>query len=443
MSAGLGNKRTVAIVLGALLVLLVVLIGATSGYGRPDVPEGNVAVVDEDITVEGVVEDGEISQEAFDRALELAAKQSGLPAAPAPGDEQYEQIRDQAIGLVLDIAWIQGEAERQGVEVTETEVQQELQNVKSQSFKTEEAFQQFLKQSGLTEAEVVQRVELQVVSRKIQDKVSEEAPDATEQDARDFYDANKEQFEQPEQRTIRLIQNEDEALAQQAADLLKQDNSPASWKDVAKKLSTDDIGNDQGGLRENVTPGVFEQPLDDEIFNAEEGEVIGPVKTDVASYVFQVDSVTPSSSQAFDEALPQIQEQLNGQVDQESFAAFLSDYRDRWTEVTRCAEDFLIERCDNFEGSVAEPCPDPALPEEQQTAQLEQNGCPPPVITPSPISPGSAPEFGPPTPGAPQRPHPPGEDTEQPGGALPGGLPPGGGVVPQGAAPPQGATPPQ
>jgi parvulin-like peptidyl-prolyl isomerase len=443
--AGLGNKRTVAIALGAVLVLLIILIGATSGYGHPDVPEGDVAVVDEDITVEGVVEDGKISQESFDRALQLAAKQSGLPKAPEPGEEQYEQVRDQAIGLVLDIAWIKGEADQQGVEATPTEVQQELETVKTQSFKTEQAFQQFLKESGLSEAEVQQRVELQVISRKIQEKISEETPDVTEEDARDFYDANKEQFEQPEQRTIRLIQNEDEALAQQAADTLQQDNSPKSWGEVAKQLSTDDIGNSQGGLRENVTPGVFEQPLDDEIFDAEEGEVIGPIKTDVASYVFQVDSVTPASSQAFDEALPQIQEQLNGQRDQETFGAFLSDYRDRWTELTICAEDFVIVRCDNFDGAVAEPCPDPALPEEQQQAQLEQNGCPPPVVTPSPVAPGAVPEFGQPTGGAPQRPHPPGEDAAAPGGALPGGLP--GGAVPQGAppggAPPGGAPPSQ
>jgi len=443
--AGLGNKRTVGIVLGGLLVLLVVLIGATSGYGHPDVPEGDIAVVDANVTVEGVVEDGKISQEAFDRAIELSAKQSGLPAAPQPGDEQYEQIRDQAVGLLLDIAWIRGEADRQGVEVTPTEVQEELEKVKSQSFKTEQAFQQFLKQSGLTEEEVVQRVELQVVSQRIQEKLTESSADASEDEAREFYEANKDQFEQPEQRTIRLIQNEDAAKVDEAAQLLEQDNSPKSWNEVAKQFSSDDIGNDQGGLRENVTPGVFEQPLDDEIFNAEEGEVVGPIETDVASYVFQVDSVTPASSQSFEDALPQIQEQLNGQKDQDEFAAFLSDYRDYWTELTVCAEDYLIVRCDNFDGAVSEPCPDPSLPEEQQAAQLEQNGCPPPVITPSPIAPGTVPEFGQPLSGAPQRPHPPGEDTAAPpGGALPGGLPPGG-AVPQGAPPggaPQGGAPP-
>jgi parvulin-like peptidyl-prolyl isomerase len=374
VSARLTNKRTVAIVLAAVLVLLIALIAATSGFGSPSVEDGDIAVVDEDITVEGVIDEGRISQEAFDRSLELAARQSGLQETPAPGDEQYEQIRDQAVGLLLDIAWIKGEGAEQGIEVTETEVQEEFEKTKKQNFKTEQAYQQFLEQSGLTEPEVLQRVELQLVSQRIQDDLTADAPGVSDSEVEDFYEANKSQFEQPEQRTIRLIQNEDPALAEQAAETLKQDNSPQSWNKVAKQLSTDDIGNDQGGLRENVTPGVFEQPLDDEVFGAEEGTVIGPIQTDVASYVFQVDSITPGTEQSLEEARPQIEQQLNGQADQEAFAAFLADYRDRWTELTVCAEDFLIERCDNFEGSTAEPCPDPTLPEEQQQAQLGRRG---------------------------------------------------------------------
>ncbi len=443
MSGGLANKRNVAIVLAAVLVLLIALIAATSGFGHPSVPDGDVAIVDEDITVEGVVEDGKISQEAFDRSLELAAKQSGLQEAPAPGDEQYEQVRDQAVGLVLDITWIKGEADRQGIEVTPTEVQEELAKVKQESFKTEKAFQDFLAQSGLTEEEVLQRVELQVVSTRIQEQLADNTPEVSEAEVEEFYEANKEQFAQPEQRTIRMVLNEDPAKVDQALQALEADNSPASWNQVAKEFSTDDVGNDQGGLRENVTPGSFEQPLDDEIFDAEQGELVGPIETSVGTYVFQVDSITPASEQDFDQVAPQIQEQLNGQSDQEHFAAFLADYRDRWTELTQCAEDYLIIRCENFSGPTAQPCPDPTLPEEQQQAQLEQNGCPPPVLTISPVAPGTVQPFVPSGGGAPQRPHPPGEDAAQPptpgglpGGAIPGGAPPGG--APPTQAPPQG-----
>ena len=436
----LGEKPTVvAAVLGAGLVLAIVLAGVTAGFGSTSVPEDDVAVVDEDINVPEVVEDGKISKEAFDRSLELAARQSGQQQVPQPGDEQYDQLKEQAMGLVLDIAWITGEAQERGIEVTDTEVQQEFQSTKKENFETEAEFQRFLQQSGLTEAEILQRVELQLASEQIQQGIAE-GSEPTEDELREFYDLNEDQFEQPEQRTIRIVQNQDAAQVEQAATQLQQDNSPASWKTVAAQFSTDANSKDQGGVREAITPGVFEQPLDDEIFNAAQGEVVGPVSTSRGSFVFQVDEITPAETQPFEAAQPQIQEQLAAQKEQEVFNAFLTDYRDRWTELTVCADGYVIPRCENFTGSQLPPCPDPSLPEEQQQLQLEQNGCPPPVLTTSPVAPGSIRAFTAITGGSPQRPHPPGEDQpapQVPGGAIPGGAAPG--AAPPGGAPPGGA----
>ncbi len=99
-----------------------------------------------------------------------------------------------------------------------------------------------------------------------------------------------------------------------------------------------------------------------------------------------MDAITEASTTSFEDAREQIDQQLGPQIQQEEFTAFLADYRDRWTEVTICAEDFITERCDNFKGETA-PCPDPALPEDQQKQQLEETGCPPPVL---PNTPGRA-----------------------------------------------------
>ena len=218
--------------------------------------------------------------------------------------------------------------------------------------------------------------------------------------------------------------NEDPEKAQEAADQLKQDNSPESWNKVAAEFSTDASSKDKGGVRESITEGVFPEAVDDEIFDAPEGEVVGPIETDAGTYVFQVDSITEATTTPLDEARAQIDEQLAGQLQQEAFSDFLSDYRDRWVELTICADDFITERCDNFGGEVT-PCPDPTLPEDQQKQQLEQTGCPPPVLSTNPAAPGSFVPFTPPS-GQPQRPHPPGEDAAAPAGApgaLPGGAP--------------------
>jgi parvulin-like peptidyl-prolyl isomerase len=320
---------------------------------------------------------------------------------------------------------LEGEADRRGVEVTDKEVSDTFTQLKQQSFQTEAEYQKFLQQSGLTQEDIDERVRLQVISQKIQEEITGDAPEPSDDEAQEFYDENQAQFEQPEQRDIRLIINRDPAQVQAALTQLQADNSPENWKRVAAELSTDPQSKDQGGVRSGVVPDTFEEPLNTEIFEAPEGEVVGPVETSVSSYAFQVDSITPGTTTPFEDASEQINQQLQQQTQQEAFSSFLADYRDRWTAETICADDFLIERCDNFEGNPS-PCPDPSLTPEQQQQQLETSGCPPPVQTISPAAPGTIVAFQQATGGQPQKPHPPGEDQAQaptfPGGAgVPGG----------------------
>ena len=53
---------------------------------------------------------------------------------------------------------------------------------------------------------------------------------------------------------------------------LRADDSDANWKKVAAQYSTDPTSKDKGGLRTDVVPGSFQQPLDDDIFKAPTGE---------------------------------------------------------------------------------------------------------------------------------------------------------------------------
>jgi peptidyl-prolyl cis-trans isomerase C len=441
-----GNKRVIAGVLGALFVVIVALVAATEGVSKEDPADDSVAVV-EGVNVDGLIEDGQISKESFDASLLRAAKNQGLDEPPPTDDPQYDALRDEALNDVLDTAWILGEAEEQGIEVSEREVAQEFEQTKTENFKTEKEYEDFLAETGFTQEDIDLRVKLQLLSTRIQEEITggAEPQPVSEEDAKLYYEANEAQFARPASRDIRVIQAPDEAVAQDAFDQLSEDNSPENWTKVAAELSTDTSSKDAGGVRTAVTEGVFPDPLNTEIFDAPTGEVEGPIETPQGFYVFQVDAVTEAGTIPFEEAKPQIDQQLGPQIQQEQFSAFLADYRDRWTEVTICADDFINERCDNFNGA-ATPCPDPSLPEDQQQQQLDQ-GCPPPVLSNSPIAPGTFVPFVAAS-GSPQRPHPPGDDSVAPaGGQLPGGAIPGGagGAVPvqpgAGQAAPQAAPP--
>lgn len=424
------NARTAAIIFGGALVLAVVVAAITGGLTTEEPSGDAVAQVDGD----------EISREEFDAALDQAVKSQQLPAPPEEGTPEFDQVRNEALGRLLQQAWLEKEAEQRGIEVTDSEIEQELQSVRQQQqLQDDKAFQKALNEAGLTEDALREQLRLEVISTKIQEDLTEGAPTPEDDDIEKFYEANQASFERPATRDIRYILNADEAKANQAKAALDADNSPESWKSVASKFSTDATTKGEGGVREGVTEGSFEEALDQAIFDAETGVVTGPIETTQGFYVFQVDDISEGGVAPIDEVKPQVEQQLTQQLQQEHVQAFITRYRDRWTELTVCAEGFEFELCDNFVAEVT-PCPDPTLAEEQQEQQLEQTGCPPPVTSTSPAAPGSILPFTPAS-GQPQRPHPPGEDAAPAGvpGGLPGGIPGAGGAVQPGAAP--GAAP--
>jgi parvulin-like peptidyl-prolyl isomerase len=444
VSQGVLSKRNLAIFFGVAFVAMVVIVGVAIGVGHPNVPSDDVAVIDDSsINIPGLVDSGKISKANFDRFLLQTAKQNGLQAVPQASDPQYKQLKDQSMQAVLQIGWIVGEANKRDLTFTDTQVNQSLQQIKSQ-FKTEAEYVKARDQAGLTDADVLERAKLQLIQNKIQEDISNGVGTPSTGDARDYYDANKQLYTQPSQRTIRIIQNKDPQQIDLAYQALRTDQSPANWKKVAAQYSTDPTSKAKGGLRTDVVPGSFQQPLDGEIFSAQPGQLEGPVPTSTGNFVFQVISATPEKVTGFDETTTpqaggapgtvsdQIKQQLRSQQQQEALQAFSDDFRVYWTNLTQCASDYVIQGCDNFDGGGPTCDPDKLPP--SQPGQTSQ-GCPAPVFascqesTPAqggqagqlqctgsgsggpPSTVGSYKPLAPWTPGPPQGPHPPGEGT--------------------------------
>ena len=123
------------------------------------------------------------AQAAGVHRVHRAAKKA--PAKPAEGQpkqtdaefkkqckQQYDQLRDQVLGLLISFEWIEREAEEQGVKVTDAEVKKSFEEQKKQSFPKDADYQKFLKDSGQTEEDVMMRVRLDALSNKIRDKVT-------------------------------------------------------------------------------------------------------------------------------------------------------------------------------------------------------------------------------------------------------------------------------
>lgn len=413
--------------LAALAVFVVgslIVVAAAQGLGPPSVPDGDVAVVED-------APDPTITEQDLEVALSQTAASQNLPRVPAPDSPQYAPLEDAAVNDLILSRWVAGEAEERGIEVSEREVDQRLNQIKEQNFRDEADFERFLDESGFTLEQARRQVALQAMSERLQAEAvpTDSEPAVSDEEIQTFYDENTAQFSRPESRDVREILTKTREEAEQALAQLQKDDSAESFEKVAKEFSVDEGTRDTGGLRPGVVEGQSEPFLEEQIFTAPEGELVGPFETDSGFYVIRVEQVTPAETTALDEVREQIRQTLVQARQQELLAAFQEDFQNKWVARTFCAEQYATVQCAN-----APPPPNPCTKEI-----AENQGCDAPVPSTRPIQPGSAGVFGvPAAPGLPQGPITP--QQTPPAGALPPGLVPPG-AAPPGAAPP-GAVPP-
>ena len=428
-------RRLGLLLFGVGFLVLFIIVAIAEGVGDPSVPSGSVAIVEE---VPG--DGGDITQEDFDHALLLAAKQGGEKKAPKPGDAKYEELKETALNSLFEAAWLEGQAAEWDIEAGDEEIAKEKKKLKKESFKSEKEFKEFLKESGFTPADVDERVKLQILSTQLQEELQEKAPKPSQSEIENYYEAAKgTQFTQQPSRDVRLIVNKDRKKAKEARELLTKDNSEGNWKKVAKKFSEDPATKANGGLQSGVQEGTLEEPLDKAVFNTPEGQIEGPIDAQRGFTVFEVTNTTPESTQELSAVESQIQATLAQQTEQDYFASFISSFTYTWTGRTFCADDYVTERCANFKGDGHQAAAPPACYEADPKGGLPE-ACPAPVKQLEPAVPGSVNPLEPKGKPLPQRPRPKEEEGEAAGGLE--GLPEG--VVPptEGAPPPQEAPPP-
>jgi foldase protein PrsA len=305
----------------------------------------------------------------------VAQKKKSAPkpakGQPAPKDadlkaqckQEYEGLRDQVLQLLIQNEWVSGEAEQQGVKITDAEVRKAFDEQKKQSFPKEKDYQEFLKTSGFTEKDVLFRVRLEQLSTKLREKIVKGKDKVTDAQVKAYYDKNKQRFAQPERRDLRIVLTRDKARAEQAKSALEDGDS---WKAVAKRYSIDQASKDQGGQLLAVAKGQQEPALDKAVFEASKGELSGPIETQFGWYVFEVGKVTPASQQTLQQASATIKGIVASENQNKALEAFIKDFQEEWKEKTNCREGYVTQDCKNApkQSTTGQTTPPGAVPQQ-------------------------------------------------------------------------------
>lgn len=117
----------------------------------------------------------------------------------------------------------------------------------------------------------------------------------SEEDLVDYYEFNKNRYEQDEQRQSRhimiLFNDDEDAAKAKANELLARINSGESFEDIASENSEDTVTAAQGGDLGARTRSQMLTGLDSAVFSMSEGAVEGPIKSDFGFHIVRLDKI--------------------------------------------------------------------------------------------------------------------------------------------------------
>ncbi len=282
---------------------LVALLAAGCGGG------GTASLGSDDVAVVG---GQQITKQQFDSLLGRAQKSYAAQKRPFPkaGSRDYETLKGQAVGFLVQRAEFEERAKDLGVKAGDDKVGARIDKLKKQFYGgSQKRYEDTLKAQGLTPDQAREEVRAQLISEGLFKKVTDDVK-VSDKQINDYYAANKSVYVQRESRDVRHILVTKKPLADQLYAQLK---SGANFAKLAKKYSKDP-GSAQNGGRLTITRGQTVPPFDKAAFSLAKNELSQPVKTQYGFHVIQALSpVRPAKTTPLDKVKNSIRQQLEQQ----------------------------------------------------------------------------------------------------------------------------------
>jgi len=269
----------------ALLGSAVVLVSTACG-GSESVPADAVAVVD----------GTEIPRSELDALIAQARKtyEAQDQDFPKAGTPEYQNVQTQYVKYLVQLEEFGKEADELGIEVTEKDVDKELQEFIKTRFDGKRAdFEKALEGQGYTEKALRETLYASVLSQKLFDAVTKDV-EVPEADIVAYYQQNQSSYGTPESRDVRHI-----LVSEKSGDEVDFDESKAEADRIYAELrgggdfaalakaNSDDPGSKANGGKLTISRGQTVPEFDKVSFDLDLGTISKPVKTTYGYHIIE------------------------------------------------------------------------------------------------------------------------------------------------------------
>lgn len=236
--------------------------------------------------------------------------------------EIVKNIRDLAYDNLVKKKLLDPEAAKQGVKVTDKEIDENINYIKKNKNKTDKnGFESFLKQLDIDEKELRGILKDELIYNKMEEKVSAGVV-ISDQEVKDYYDKNQKTFEKPAGIQIYHILLTDKATAME---VLKKLKAGEDWDKLASEYSIDESNKAQGGDLGVVNKSTnFVEEFKTAALKLKPGEITEvPVQTTYGYHIIKAGENKPASIATYGEVKDSIQAQLEKEKKTEVFNQYI------------------------------------------------------------------------------------------------------------------------
>jgi parvulin-like peptidyl-prolyl isomerase len=307
-------RRSSTLLVTAVVFAVLVAAGCGGSSGPPSVPSDGVAVVGNQ-----TITKAEYAQLIAQAKRTYAAQKRTFPKL---GSSAYKTLQDQAVAYLVQQSEFEQRAKDLGIEVTDQQVTARLDQIKKQYFGgSVSKYKAQLKQQGLTEADVLKQIRIQLLSERIFNKVTA-GTTVSSQDVKNYYNAHVSQYRTPATRKVRHILVNSKSLADK---LYAQLQAGASFAALAKQYSKDPGSAKKGGDLGTIQQGQTVPPFDKAAFSLKTGKLSKPVHSTYGWHIIEPTSdVTPAKTTPLSQVQATIKQQLSQTKKNDTMTAWIN-----------------------------------------------------------------------------------------------------------------------
>jgi peptidyl-prolyl cis-trans isomerase C len=276
-----------------------------------------------------------ITREAFEAAVQRNRRQRESQGQSL-GEQQLNQLRNDILDSLVTRELLYQQAEETGVTISEDALNSELDSLKGQ-FEDDSQYADALAQAGVSEAQLTQDIERNLMIEKLLDQAVDAETQISEQEMKSFYEENPQYFERSERVTARHIlistrgaSSEEQVQqareeAQEARRLLTEEDR--SFAAVAKEYS-DGSSAEQGGELGTFGKGDMPQAFEKTAFSLDTGEISEVVRTQYGFHVIEVTEKLPAGTAPYEEQKQGIRRYLQRRKEQQAVQSYVQELKD-------------------------------------------------------------------------------------------------------------------